>query len=345
MGALFGIILHAIGGFAAASFYTPFKKVKFWAWETYWLVGGVASWIIMPWLIAWLTVPSLGSLLSSVPTDTLLWTYGFGVLWGIGGLTFGLSMRYLGLSLGYAIALGFCAAFGTLIPPIFAGSFLQLLSIPSGLIVIMGVVICLIGIGICGKAGVRKENELPEADKKETIAEFDLKKGIGVAIFAGILSACMAFGLAAGKPIAEAAMLSGTDPLWQNSAVLVVVLAGGFTTNFLWSFALNIKNNTIKDYRKGSKTLLVNNYIFSSLAGIIWYFQFMFYGMGASKMGKFDFASWTLHMAFIIVFSNLWGFYFREWKGVSTGTKRTIYLGILIIISSTILIGMGTYFS
>jgi L-rhamnose-H+ transport protein len=338
-----GVFLHAVGGFAAGSFYIPFKRVRNWAWESYWLVGGVFSWIIMPWLVAALTVPDLLSLLGEAPTGSVFWTYVFGVLWGIGGLTFGLSMRYLGMSLGYAIALGFCAAFGTIIPPIFSGTFGALVTDISGLIILGGVLVCLAGIGVCGWAGISKERELSTEQKLASIKEFNFLRGLLVAIFAGVMSSCMAFGIAAGKPIANLAVESGVRPLWQNSPVLIVVLAGGFTTNFVWCFILNIKNRSAKDYIRTENTPLVANYLFSAMAGITWYLQFMFYGMGTTKMGTYDFSSWTLHMAFIIVFSNVWALLFREWKSSSRRTLTIVVCGILIVVLSTILIGAGNY--
>jgi len=338
-----GVFLHAVGGFAAGSFYIPFKKVRNWAWESYWLVGGVFSWIIMPWLIAALTVPDILALLAQAPLGSIIWTYVFGMLWGIGGLTFGLSMRYLGMSLGYAIALGFCAAFGTIIPPIFSGKFDELVTSVSGLVILSGVLVCLAGIAVCGWAGVSKEKELSAEQKRATIKEFDFLKGLFVAIFAGVMSSCMAFGISAGKSIASLAVGSGVRPLWQNSPVLVVVLAGGFTTNFIWCVILNIRNRTAKDYARTVDTPLIGNYLFSSLAGITWYLQFMFYGMGTTKMGTYDFSSWTLHMAFIIVFSNVWALLLREWKGSSRRTLTIVISGILIVLLSTILIGAGNY--
>ena len=343
MNPLLGIILHAIGGFAAGSFYIPFKKVKNWAWESYWLVSGVAAWLIMPWLIAFLTVPGLMSLLSAAPKSSMFWSYLFGLLWGVGGLTFGLSMRYLGMSLGYALALGFCAAFGTIIPPIYFGTFGDLIKNLSGLTTLGGMIICLLGIAVCARAGVSKERELPDEEKKKTIQEFNFAKGFWVAIFAGIMSACFAFGIAAGKPIAQLAVERGVPSLWQNSPVFVCILAGGFTTNFVWCVFLNIRNRTAKDYLHSGDASIVVNYIFSALAGISWYFQFMFYGMGTTQMGKYDFSSWSIHMAFIIVFSNVWALVFREWKGCSRRTLRTIIVGILVLIFSTMIIGLGNY--
>ncbi len=343
MNPFLGVFLHSVGGFAAGSFYIPFKKVQNWAWESYWLVGGFFSWIIVPWIVAILTVPDLLTVLTGAPLINLGICYLFGVLWGIGGLTFGLSMRYLGISLGYALALGYCAAFGTVIPPIYFGTFIEMIGSASGVITVGGVLVCLIGIAICGCGGILKERELSEAQKKEIIKEFEFKKGFWVALLCGTMSACFAFGIAAGKPIAERAVSLGTTSLWMNSPVFIVILLGGFTTNFIWCVILNIKNRSSKDYIESGKAPLFTNYIFSALAGTIWYFQFMFYGMGTTKMGKYDFSSWSIHMAFIIVFSNIWGFYFREWKGSSSRTIRIVIFGILVLIVSTMVIGLGNY--
>jgi len=343
MAPFIGVVLHALGGLAAGSFYIPFKKVRNWAWESYWLVGGFFSWIIAPWVIAFLTTPDLIALLGAAPPKSVLLCYLFGVLWGVGGLTFGLSMRYLGMSLGYALALGFCAAFGTVIPPIVTGKLGEVVSSRSGIITLAGIVVCLAGIAVCGVAGVAKERELSDEKKKETVKEFNFVKGLWVAAFAGVMSACMVFGITAGEPIADLAVERGVRPLWQNNAVFVCILAGGFTTNFVWCVLLNIKNRTFRDYMKKGSASQVCNYVFSALAGVIWYFQFMFYGMGKTKMGSYDFSSWTIHMAFIIVFSNIWGLIFREWKGTSRRTHRIILFGILVLILSTVVVGLGSY--
>ncbi|MBI2928467.1 MAG: L-rhamnose/proton symporter RhaT [Verrucomicrobia bacterium] len=338
-----GVIFHALGGLAAGSFYLPFKRVRGWAWESYWLVGGFFSWIIAPWIAAALICPNLLDVLRGAPSRSLFLSYLFGVLWGIGGLTFGLSMRYLGLSLGYALALGFCAAFGTIIPPLFTGQFSAMLATLSGGITLLGVLVCLAGIAVCGKAGVTKERELPNAEKRKTIQEFDFGRGVWVATFAGIMSACMAFGIAAGKPIADLAVQHGTPDVWKNNPVFVVILAGGFTTNFLWCLWLHRQNKTAHNYVTGDLATLLPNYLFSALAGITWYLQFFFYGMGTTKMGRYDFSSWTIHMAFIIVFSNLWGLFFHEWRGTSRRTHLLIRAGIVVLIASTLVVGLGNY--
>ncbi len=342
MSVILGVILHALGGFASGSFYIPYKKVKGWSWESYWLVGGVFSWIIAPIIFGLLTVPDLFSILSEAPRESIFWSYVMGILWGIGGLTFGLSMRYLGLSLGMSIALGYCSFFGTIIPPIWYDQFGSLLETRSGITILAGLMVCLTGIAVCGWAGMRKEKELSDAAKKATIQEFNYFKGLLVATFSGIMSSCMAFGLSAGKPIAQLAVDSGVNPLWQNNVVLVVVLLGGLTTNFVWSVILNIRNGSGGDYTNRD-TPLRANYLFSAMAGTTWYLQFFFYGMGTSQMGKYDFSSWTLHMAFIITFSNLWGLYFREWKGSRRSTLNIMIVGIIVVILSTVVVGYGNY--
>src|SRR5271167_1111942 len=244
-----GVFFHWLGGLASASFYVPYRGVKNWAWETYWLAGGFFSWILAPWILALWMTSDLIHVLREAPSQSLFWTFTFGVLWGLGGLTFGLTMRYLGMSLGMAVALGYTAAFGTLMPPIFRGVFAsQVLGTHSGLIILGGVAICLLGIAFAGAAGVSKEREMSTEQKRASIKEFDLKKGLLVATFSGVMSACFAYGLAAGDPIKAITVQHGTPVLWQGLPVLVVVLAGGFTTSFIWCLILNIRNRTGYQY-------------------------------------------------------------------------------------------------
>ena len=346
MNPILGIVFHAIGGLAAGSFYAPCKKIKGWAWETYWLTLGVFAWIIAPIVMASVLTPGFVGIIRSVPLSVVFWSYFFGVLWGIGGLTFGLTMRYLGISLGVSVALGFCMVVGTLVPPIYAGEFLGLLKNASGLITLGGVGICLVGIAICGKAGMMKERDLSAEEKADGIAEFNFKKGIWVAVFAGVLSACMAFAFKAGAPIQEQAKQSGVLPVRSNIPLLVVVLLGGFTTNCIWCLWLSRKNKTYTNYTKaeagGSLKL---NYILCMVAGVLWYLQFFFYGMGSTQMGHYDFSSWSLHMAFIIITSNVIGLLTKEWKGSCRKTIQVILAGIAVLILSTVVIGYGTYLS
>lgn len=347
MQVILGVLFHFIGGFASGSFYMPFKKVKLWAWESYWIIGGIFSWLIVPPLAAWLTLPGFSDIISSASPDTLQYTVLFGLLWGIGGLTYGLGVRYLGMSLGNSVILGFCSAFGAIVPSIYYNfvptpgktSLSEMLSTDWGLIVLAGVVICLLGIYICGRAGMMKEKELPDDVKKQSVSEFSLVKGLFVAVTSGILSSCFNFGIEAGKPMAEMAVARGLNPLYQNNVTYVVLLWGGLTTNFIWCMILNSRNKTFTNYTD-KKTPLANNYFYSALAGTIWFLQFFFYGMGESKLGN-GASSWILHMAFIILIANGWGIALKEWAGVSKRTKATIVAGIATIILSVIVVGIG----
>src|SRR6266487_3339050 len=246
---ILGVFLHWLGGLASGSFYVPYRRVRHWAWETYWLVGGFFSWIIAPWLLALLLTRDLFAVLRESPLGSLFWAYAFGLLWGLGGLTFGLTMRYLGMSLGMAVALGYTAAFGTLMPPIFRGEFSsEVLGTSSGRIILVGVVVCLLGIIFAGAAGMSKEKEMSSEQKRASIKEFDLKRGLLVATFSGIMSACFAYGLAAGDPVKALSVSHGTSQIWQGLPALIVVLLGGFTTNFIWCLILNVRNRTGYQY-------------------------------------------------------------------------------------------------
>jgi len=343
MSYLTGILLVLTGGLASGSFYMPFNKVKNWAWETYWLTGGLFSWIIVPWIVTLLTVNSLFEVLSNASGTTIFYTVLFGILWGIGGLTFGLALRYLGMSLGMALALGLTAAFGTLIPPVYTGEISKMILNISGQLTIGGVVLSLVGIGIVGRAGVLKDRELPEDKKQESIKDFNLNKGLLVAIFAGILSACFAFGIAAGEPLTRLAVKAGTNTLHQNNPTFVLILIGGFATNAFWCIRMAVKNKTYGDYVRSKKTPIVSNYLFSALAGTIWFMQFMFYGMGESYMGKYGFACWSMLMTSTIIFSNIWGLILKEWKGTGRKTHITIISGLIVLILSIFIIGIGSY--
>jgi L-rhamnose-H+ transport protein len=355
---LLGVCFHWLGGLASGSFYVPYRKVRNWAWETYWLVGGFFSWIVAPWALGLLMTNDLVGVISRTPHRTLFYAWMFGVLWGIGGLTFGLTMRYLGMSLGMGVALGFCAAFGTLVPPIFNGQLASIASTGAGKVTLTGVGVCLLGIAIAALAGLSKEREMSDAGKKAAIREFNFPKGMMVAVFSGIMSSCFAYGLDAGAPISVLSAAAGTPTIWTGLPKLVVVLLGGFTTNFIWCVALNIRNRTGYQYTSlalrpgtvvepdpvlGLRVPFASNLLFCALAGTTWYLQFFFYTMGETQMGRFHFSSWTLHMASIIIFSTMWGWILHEWKGASRRTHMLIASGIAILILSTLTVGYGNY--
>lgn len=335
-----GVFLHSIGGLAAASFYVPYRRVRGWAWETFWLAGGLFSWIVAPWVVSLIAAPDTVAILRESPGSSIAWAFLFGLLWGIGGLTFGLSMRYLGIALGYAVALGFCAAFGTLVPPLFRGELIGYFQHHSGQVTLSGVAICLVGIAISGVAGRSKERELSEEAKQATIQEFNFVKGLIVASFAGVMSACMAFAIAAADPIAKVALAHRVPDLFQTSPAYIVIMAGGFTTNFVWCAILSVRNRTARQYVERAVPLAMN-YLLCALAGVTWYLQFMFYGMGATQMGDYKFSSWALHMSAIIIFSTLWGIALKEWRGTSRRTHAWIAAGLIVLIGSMIIVGYG----
>ncbi len=526
MNPLLGVVFHWLGGLASGSFYVPYKGVKRWSWETAWLVAGVFSWLIAPWAFALLNTTDVITVLKETPNSVWFYAYLFGALWGFGGLTFGLTMRYLGMSLGMAVALGYCTVFGMLIPPIFKGEFVtKLIEQESGRWILVGLVVCVIGIVITALAGRTKEGEMTDEQKKNTVKEFNFKKGILVATFSGVMSACFAFGLSAGdeigqitykvdivnsaaaegksvsrtseptdkeiddllsaiqskvtlkkneklslgvvinileeprvisskiasakggvktklekelqeaekksseaniaiqtvsSPLAErltqyAGMIKGIKGskefdkinalttlsqketaihvilsganfikihdkhhLWTGLPALIVVLMGGFTTNFIWCLFLNYRNKTGYEYfarelrhpnHGKDETVIENaidapavemaenaiigkstpdlriprltNFFFAALAGTIWYFQFFFYSMGETQMGDYKYSSWTLHMASIIIFSSIWGLALREWKGSSSKSKGLLFAGLAILVLSTFIIGYG----
>jgi L-rhamnose-H+ transport protein len=256
-------------------------------------------------------------------------------------------MRYLGMSLGMAIVMGFCAVVGTLVPPIFDGRFLSLLHTASGQATLLGIAVCLAGIAFVGKAGMSKEKEMSAEQKQASVKEFNFKKGVLVAIFSGVMSAGFSFGLTAGDPISALALKHGTSTLWQGLPKLAVVLVGGFLTNFVWCVGLNIKNKTGHEYfsagKESPRVPMLANYLLCALAGTTWYFQFFFYTMGETQMGSYKFSCWTLLMASIIIFSTLWGIGLGEWKGASRRTQIWLTVGILVLVASTTIVGYGNY--
>ncbi|MDR3194698.1 MAG: L-rhamnose/proton symporter RhaT [Tannerella sp.] len=332
MNTLIGLVIIAIGSFGQSSSYVPINKVKEWSWESFWLTQGLFAWLIFPLLGALLAVPEGSSLAQVLAVDppAALKALGFGVLWGIGGLTFGLSMRYLGVALGQSIALGTCSAFGTVIPAIMKGTDLFH---GSGLILLAGVCITLAGISVIGYAGSLRARNMTEEEKKAAVKDFALTKGMLVALLAGVMSACFALGLEAGEPL----VVSGGSELFKTLPATLMVTCGGFLTNAIYCLYQNGKNRTFGDY--GKTSLLPNNLAFCALAGLLWYCQFFGLGMGKSFLepGSVMMAfSWCILMALNVTFSNVWGIVLKEWKGVSRTTILVLVAGLVVLIFSLI---------
>ncbi|MDR2027288.1 MAG: L-rhamnose/proton symporter RhaT [Prevotellaceae bacterium] len=332
MNILIGLLIIAIGSVGQASSYVPIKKVKKWSWESFWLVQGIFAWLVFPFLGTLLAIPEGSSLFEVWGAGGALKSIIYGALWGVGGLTFGLSMRYLGVALGQSIALGTCAAFGTLLPALFAG---ENLFQGSGLVLLTGVCITLAGISIIGYAGSLRSKNMSEEEKRAAIKDFALTKGLLVALLAGVMSACFALGLDAGTKIKEFTGDHGVAPLFAGLPVIFMVTLGGFVVNAGYCLFQNAKNRTFKDYTTSANW--VNNLLFCALAGVCWYSQFFGLEMGKSFLVDSPVLlafSWCILMSLNVLFSNVWGILLKEWKGAGVKTVAVLIIGLLVLIFS-----------
>ena len=334
MNILIGLLIIAIGAFCQSSSYVPINKIKKWSWESYWLVQGVFAWLLFPVLGALLAVPAghgLFELYAASPKATLL-TMFFGVLWGVGGLTFGLSMRYLGVALGQSIALGTCAGLGTIMGPVLLDAIFPELNALSALI---GVAVTLVGIAIIGIAGAMKSATLSEEEKKEAVKDFNFPKGLLIALLAGFMSGCFNVGLEFGKDINFGEL---TDPMFRTLPATLLVTIGGFLTNAIYCLYQNRRNGTFVDYKDCG--LWKSNILFCALAGLLWYSQFFGLSLGRSFFeagSAMDTLAFCILMALNVTFSNVWGIILKEWKGCSRKTIVVLVLGIAVLILSSFL--------
>ena len=336
---IIGLLIIAVGAFCQSSCYVPINKIKDWSWESYWIVQGVFAWLLLPLLGAFLAVTdghSFTELFGTVSSFNIWMTILFGVLWGIGGLTFGLSMRYLGVALGQSIALGTCAGLGTIMGPVLLNIFFPELNALESLTfaVILGVIVCLIGIAIIGVAGSMKSATLSEEEKKAAVKDFNFPKGLAIALLAGFMSGCFNVGLEFGKDI----NFADTDMMFATLPATFLVTLGGFVTNAIYCFYQNQKNKTWGDYAKGN--VWGNNLVFCLLAGALWYSQF--FGLSLGKKFLNDSPTlltlaFCILMAFNVIFSNVWGIILKEWKGCSKKTIFVLILGLIVLVISTFL--------
>lgn len=340
MNFIIGLVIIAIGSLGQSSSYVPINKIKTWSWESFWLTQGVFAWLVFPFLGALLAVPegySMGDIMA-VDNGAVWSTLGYGFLWGVGGLTFGLSMRYLGVALGQSISLGTCSAFGTIIPALMEGTNLFE---GKGLILLIAVSIAIAGIATIGYAGSLRAKNMTEEEKKAAVKDFALGKGLLVALLAGVMSACFSLGLAAGQPIADAATSLGAASLFVTLPATFLVTAGGFFTNAIYCLYQNVKNKTLSDYTSVPGKVLVNNILFCALAGGLWYSQFFGLGVGKSFFEEGSVMmvfSWSILMSLNVTLSNVWGIILKEWKGVTKKTWAVLITGLAILIFSTFVI-------
>ena len=336
MDILVGLLIIALGSLGQSSSYVPINKIKSWSWESFWLVQGIFAWIIFPLLGTLLALPSGTGILDLFQMEGSMMSVFYGMLWGIGGLTFGLSMRYLGVALGQSIALGTCAGFGTLFPAVMQG---KNLIQGEGLVLLFGVCITLAGIAIIGYAGSLRSRNMTEEEKKAAVKDFALSKGLAVALLAGVMSACFNLGLEAGAPVSELMREKGANELFVMNPVIMLVTMGGFVTNAVYCIYQNKINNTGKEYFSVSGEVIANNVVFCLLAGLLWYSQFFGLGMGKSfftdspVMMAF---SWSILMSLNVIFSNIWGIILKEWKGADSKTVFVLVLGMCVLIFSLV---------
>lgn len=334
-----GIIWHLVGAASAACFYAPFKKVQRWSWETMWAIGGFVSWIILPWLVSYILLPDFWAYYGSFNASTLLPIFLFGAMWGIGNINYGLTMRYLGMSMGIGIAIGITLIVGTLMTPIIAGKFDVLIGTPGGRMTLLGVLVALIGVAIVTRAGQLKERQM--GIKAE---EFNLKKGLTLAVMCGIFSAGMSFAMDAAKPMHEAAAALGVDPLYVALPSYVIIMGGGAVINLGYCFIrlAKLQNLSVKADFSLAKPLIITNVLFSALAGLMWYLQFFFYAWGHAKIpAQYDYMSWMLHMSFYVLCGGLVGLIMKEWKAAGTRPVGVLSVGCVVIIIAANIVGLG----
>jgi len=337
-----GVLLFMLGGLAGAIFYLPFKKVRNWAWESYWLIYAVVGLVLVPWVLAFLTSPNLLLVLQSGSRREIVYCLCCGAVWGLGGLTWGLMIRYLGVGLGLAMGAGLTSATGTLIPPMLKGhgAIAQMFTTPGGKASLAAALVSLVGIVCVGLAGKSKETELPAEEKKKAVAEFNFRKGMIAAVFSGLMSSAMSFGLQGGPELQRLALRLSppTSVIWAGMPVLAVVLLGGFLVNGSWCVFLNLKNRTAGDYTN-TKTPVVRNLAFAGLAGAVWCSQFICFKTGEPRMGSTSYIGWAVLMASSIFFSQILGLALGEWKGTGRKTKGLLTAGLVLLLVSAVAAG------
>ncbi|TKI06097.1 L-rhamnose/proton symporter RhaT [Martelella alba] len=336
---LLGIFWHFIGAASAACFYAPFKKVKNWSWETMWSLGGFFSWLVLPWAVSAILLPDFWGYYGSFSFSTLLPVFLFGAMWGIGNVNYGLTMRFLGMSMGIGIAIGITLIVGTLMTPIIHGRFGELVASSGGRITLLGVLVALVGVGIVTYAGVLKERALGIRTE-----EFNLKKGLTLAILCGIFSAGMSFAMDAAQPMHDAAAKLGISPLYVALPSYVVIMGGGALINLAYCFIrLAVKPElSLKADLHVAKPLLLANALFSIIGGVMWYLQFFFYAWGQANIPtQYHYVSWMLHMSFYVLCGGIVGLVLKEWRGVGRKPVRVLCIGGLVIILAANIVGLG----
>jgi L-rhamnose-H+ transport protein len=340
---LLGVAMHAVGATFAATCYTPEKRVKGWSWQTYWITQASFCWFLLPILGAALTIPHLAAVLREAPKDAMLLSFALGAAYGIGGTAFGISIRYIGFSLTYAIAVGLSSVLGTLIPPLVKGTLLSTLSKPGAEWIIVGIVAGTLGIAGAGWAGRLKERDL---SAQQISGQFSLMKGLLLSLLAGVLSAVYGFALEAGEPIADVATLHGAG-VWRGNVVYIFSNTGAFLTTSIYCLFLHARHKTLGELVElpagRPEASLPVNWAMALITGLFWYGQFFFYNLGHVRMGHYKFTSWAIHMIMLVLISNLVGILLREWRQCRRLTHRTIGIALAVLVGAVLLLTYGNY--
>ncbi|MFT4095086.1 MAG: L-rhamnose/proton symporter RhaT [Niabella sp.] len=332
-----GIFFHAIGASSASMCYTPEKKIRGWSWQTYWLAQASVCWLLLPLLVAWITIPHLGTVLAEAPVSAMFNSFLLGMAYGIGGTAFGMAIRYIGFSLTYAISVGLSCVLGTLVPPIMDGSVYSIIKGNGGSWIVAGVLLGAAGIALCGIAGRSKEKDV----QKEG-AVFSFKKGLPLCLLAGVLSAFYGFAINAGKPISDIAAQHGAGN-FQVNVVYIFSNSGAFLTTLIYTLYLHQRNKTLKEYASVTSGSLKINYVMALLTGLLWYGQFFFYGLGHTHLGKYEFSSWAIHMIMLVLFSSLVGLVLREWKETKKTTRNRLAFALIVLVMAVVVLTYGNY--
>jgi len=335
-----GVLYHTVGATGAALCYTPQKKVSGWAWQTYWLAQAFICWLVLPLVVAFLTIPQLSAVLSQAPASAMQRSFLLGMAYGIGGTAFGIAIRYVGFSLTYAIAVGISCVLGTLLPPLFHGTLGEVWKSNGAIYLFSGVFMGAAGIALCGIAGRNKEIDLNQINDSKS--EFSLAKGLPLCFLAGILSALYGFSLDQGQPIAEVAAQFGAGN-FQGNVVYIFSNSGAFASTLLYCLYLHKKEKTFHQYSSNKNKALGINYLMSVLTGFLWYGQFFFYGLGHIRMGHYKFSSWAIHMILLVLLSSLTGLIMKEWKNCSPKTMRLLVTALLVLVLAVLLLTYGNY--
>ncbi|UYQ95559.1 rhamnose:proton symporter [Chitinophaga horti] len=335
-----GIFFHAVGASGAALCYTPQKKVSGWAWHTYWLLQAAVCWLLLPIVVAWLTIPHLSQVLQEAPTSAMQRSFFLGMAYGVGGTAFGIAIRYVGFSLTYAISVGISCVLGTLLPPLVRGVLGDVLSATGAPYLIGGVALGAVGIALCGLAGRYKEKDLAAQDNNP--GAFSLAKGLPLCLIAGILSALYGFSLDQGQPVADVAARYGAGH-FQGNVIYLFANTGAFVTTLLYCLYLHLKQKTFAQYAISPGSNLPLNYAMAALTGLLWYGQFFFYGLGHVRMGQFSFSSWAIHMIMLVLLSALAGLIMREWKLCGPRTMRVLWSAMVVLVAAILLLTYGNY--